>query len=165
MKLNKNGLTIIELIVSIALISMVMLFIYRLLGDITFEKENDYIATANQRQRIEIIDYIESEFENYEITMDYGILSSNKLQIDNHIFVSVETSKITVYSLTNASKVRTWEIKGGTLGTISCEEKGLTSKNLIECHIPVYTTNVNNKKNGSIDNNNTLDDIFFSFTY
>jgi len=60
MKLNKKGLTIIELIVSIALISVIMLFMYKLLSDITFERDNDYIATLNHEQRIEIIDNIES---------------------------------------------------------------------------------------------------------
>ena len=56
MKLNNKGVTIIELIVSIALISVVMLFMYRLLADVTFQKDNDYFASVNQEQRIEIID-------------------------------------------------------------------------------------------------------------
>ena len=60
MKLNKKGITIIELIVSVALISVIMLFMYKLLADITFQKENDYFASVNQEQRIEIIDKIET---------------------------------------------------------------------------------------------------------
>ena len=82
----------------------------------------------------------------------------------------------------------TWKIKGGKLGEINCENTlggtttsdnitecksdsyntpivctdnvtSLDSIKITECTIPVYTTNADNSK----DNNNTLDDITFSF--
>ena len=55
----------------------------------------------------------------------------------------------------------TWKIKGGKFEDIECISEGDKTKviQITQCTIPVYTTNVNNKK----DNNNTLDDIIFSF--
>ena len=89
----------------------------------------------------------------------------------------------------NNSIQNTWKIKGGKLGKINCEnskggtntvnnaieckgDKGslnitcpsnaitaLDSIKITECTIPVYTENIDNSK----ENNNTLDDITFSF--
>ena len=59
MKLDNKGISIIELIISISLISVVMLFLYNLLSNVTFEKDDDYFASLNQANRIEIISTIE----------------------------------------------------------------------------------------------------------
>lgn len=156
--MNNKGLTIVELIVSISLISMVMLFLYRMIGDITFEKDNDYIATLNQEQRIEIIDAIEMAFEKADaVTILYEeIFSGYIVKIENNSII-VETP-----SDNGASNITKWEIKGGTLGEKSCfNTEYIDGYKLVQCTIPVYTTNTKNSE----ENNNTLDDITYSYMY
>ena len=74
MKLNKKGFTLIELIVSITLISVIMVFMFSLLSDVTFEKDNEYFASKNQEIRLEMINIISKAARyNYDIddTKDY----------------------------------------------------------------------------------------------
>jgi len=166
MKLNKKGLTIIELIVSIALISVIMLFMYKLLSDITFERDNDYIATLNHEQRIEIIDNIESVLNDNNAGITSYSATGKTLRItyngSSRSVVSVISGNKTLvlYNINGSVKNR-WNIKGGTLGTISCESESYLEDTLLSCHIPIYTTSVDNK----VNNNNTLDDIYFSVMY
>ena len=42
MKLNNKGVTIVELLVSLALLSVVLMFLYNLLSNVTFEKNTDF---------------------------------------------------------------------------------------------------------------------------
>ena len=188
MKLNNKGVTIVELLVSLALLSVVLMFLYNLLSNVTFEKNTDFIANSNQANRIDIINTIESNLildNNIEIDIDYTndkelILKGTK----NYKIVITENTL--AYSV-NDTIQNTWKIKGGKLGKIKCKTKsgtnrdsnvrectsnkgslnitcvdnlsGLDSIKITECTIPVYTDNVDNTK----DNNNTLDDIIFSF--
>ena len=164
---NKKGITIIELIVSISLISMVMMFMYRLLADVTFQKEDDFIATVNQEQRIEIMNTVHKT-----IGMDRTV--SNFIQQDKKIIfytthseycLEVNNSKIIFKICSEDKPLNEWNIKGGTLSKPTCKTTELTEEYLTECTIKVYTENINNKMLGSIDNNNTLDDLVFSFKY
>lgn len=190
MKLNNKGVTIIELLVSVALLSVVLMFLYNLLSSVTFEKDNDFIANSNQANRIDIINTIESDLildNNIEIT---SIDDKNLFLKGNQNYkIVINNDENTLAYYVNDSIQNTWKIKGATLGNINCNKtKGgtntsndvtecsdnpinnrsschkLTSSQMdsikiTECTIPVYTKNVNNTK----DNNNTLDDIIFSF--
>ena len=173
MKLNNKGVTIVELLVSLALLSVVLMFLYNLLSNVTFEKNTDFIANSNQANRIDIINTIEND-----------LILDNNIEIDKIII-----TENTLAYYVNDSIQNTWKIKGGKLGKINCEnskggtntvdnateckgDKGslnitcpsnvitaLDSIKITECTIPVYTENVDNSK----ENNNTLDDITFSF--
>ena len=60
-----------ELLVSLALLSVVLMFLYNLLSNVTFEKNTDFIANSNQANRIDIINTIENDLildNNIEIT-------------------------------------------------------------------------------------------------
>ena len=73
MKLNNKGVTIVELLVSLALLSVVLMFLYNLLSNVTFEKNTDFIANSNQANRIDIINTIENDLildNNIEIDTD-----------------------------------------------------------------------------------------------
>lgn len=173
MKLNNKGLTIIELIVSIALISVIMLFMYKLLSDITFERENDYIATLNQEQRIEMIDKIETYLTDYGDTITNYLIINNSLYLFNE--QNVMASKVLSYNnnvlslykkdddlISNNDKLANqWELKGGTFGKLICTKINELDITMAQCHLPIYTTSTNNQEN----NNNTLDDIYFSLMY
>lgn len=192
MKLNNKGVTIIELLVSVALLSVVLMFLYNLLSSVTFEKDNDFIANSNQANRIDIINTIESDLildNNIEIDKNKDNILILKGTMKGTTTYKIVITENTLAYYVNDSIQNTWNIKGATLGNINCNKtKGGTNtsndvtecsdnpiKNRSSCHkltssqmdsikitectIPVYTKNVNNTK----DNNNTLDDIIFSF--
>ena len=171
-KLNKNGFTLVELIVSVALISVLLLFMYSLLANITFENDDDFIATKNQSLRIDIIKTIENNILNNPDITSFKVCNSNKMDFYyrngatirlkiSDATISLETKGSTSSSWTTVNK---WVMRGATLGQLTCEG----NYNVHTCTIPVYTTNSNNKKytynSNDIDNNNTLDDITFTFT-
>lgn len=169
MKLNKKGISIIELIVSIALMSVVMLFLYNLLSNVTFEKDDDYFASLNQANRIEIISTIENDMI-CDNTVEFMGIVDNSSTSQTLTLKGTKTYKITTnksgndYKITyeNGTNRQTWTIKGGKFGKINCSNKlgdGIIETNVTQCIIPIYTTNINDKE----DNNNTLDDIIFTF--
>lgn len=195
MKLNNKGVTIVELLVSMALLSVILMFLYNLLSNVTFEKNSDFIASANQANRIDIIMTIEDD-----LLKDNNVIIVSKSNNDLKLKGTLKKYRITLvdnnlaYYVSELSRdnwqiQNTWKIKNGTLGKIDCgntnmsslesnvnasecksgsANSNLTCRDVInsyesivitECKIPVYTTNVNNTQ----DNNNTLDDIIFSF--
>lgn len=163
MKLNNKGVTIIELLVSVALVSVVLMFLYNLLSNVTFEKTTDFIASTNQANRIDIITTIENDLIlDNDVELVESQTTSRKVVMKGkngqyQIIITDDTLKYSVKGVLQ----NTWKIKGGKFGDIKCISEGNKTKviQITQCTIPVYTTNVNNKK----DNNNTLDDIIFSF--
>lgn len=163
MKLNNKGVTIIELLVSVALVSVVLMFLYNLLSNVTFEKTTDFIASTNQANRIDIITTIENDLIlDNDVELVDSQTTSRKVVMKgkNGQYQIVITDDTLKYSVKGVLQ-NTWKIKGGKFGDIECISEGDKTKviQITQCTIPVYTTNVNNKK----DNNNTLDDIIFSF--
>ena len=179
-KLNNKGLTITELLVSVALVSVVMLFLYRMLADVTFQKDNDFFASNNQEQRIEIIDKIERLINADETNISgYVVDNGGKRIVINaaHKTIAIElTSDASLWILDGVSVKYQWRLNGAkftAINPIDCEsiadDSGHFNKTLVECKIRVSTTNTNNniKDIGGkiVNNNNTLDDIEFSFMY
>ena len=48
MKLNNKGMTLVELLISIALIGIVLTFLFQMLNDLHLETENNNYAYNNQ---------------------------------------------------------------------------------------------------------------------
>ena len=189
MKLNNKGVTIVELLVSLALLSVVLMFLYNLLSNVTFEKNTDFIANANQANRIDIINTIEHDLLNdNDISIDESQTKVTRLVLKGTKNYVISITENTLAYYVNNDIQNTWKIKGGKLGEINCENtlggtttsdnvtecksdsyntpivctdnlNALDSIKITECTIPVYTTNVDNSK----ETNNTLDDITFSF--
>lgn len=192
MKINNKGVTIVELLVSLALLSVVLMFLYNLLSNITFEKNTDFIANSNQANRIDIINTIETDLildNNIEIDKNKDNILILKGTMKGTTTYKIVITENTLAYYVNDSIQNTWKIKGATLGNINCNKtKGGTNTSndvtecsdnpinnpsscrklsssqmdsikITECTIPVYTENVDNSK----ENNNTLDDITFSF--
>lgn len=177
MKLNKKGISIVELIVSIGLMSVVMIFLYNLLSNVTFEKDDDYIASLNQANRIEIISTIENDlicdntvtYDAYRDIIDNNISDPSQgqtLTLHGSKTYTITTFKDSdnKYKITynSGGTIQTWTIKGGSYGKIVCKKNNDPHPYetvVTQCTIPIYTTNINNKEK----NNNTLDDIIFTF--
>ncbi|MDD5865684.1 MAG: prepilin-type N-terminal cleavage/methylation domain-containing protein [bacterium] len=164
MKLNNKGISIIELIISISLISVVMLFLYNLLSNVTFEKDDDYFASLNQANRIEIISNIEDTLMCYSIN-SYEIKGDNELKLkyaDNESFiVNIDRTNNKVSFNKGTTTIGKWTIKNASIGEITCNDvgDGIVTTKYTQCTIPIYTTNINDIEN----NNNTIDDITFTF--
>ena len=139
MKLNNKGVTIIELLVSVALLSVVLMFLYNLLSSVTFEKDNDFIANSNQANRIDIINTIESDLildNNIEIDKNKDNILILKGTMKGTTTYKIVITENTLAYYVNDSIQNTWKIKGATLGNINCNKtKGgtNTSNDVTEC--------------------------------
>ena len=66
--MNKKGFTLIEVIVSIGLISIVMLLLFQLLLDIQYESNHTSYAKANQVNRATVIETVQKDLMNNTLT-------------------------------------------------------------------------------------------------
>ena len=85
-KLNNKGMTLIELIVSVALISILMIFMYKLISDVKYEKKENDKITDNLIKISEI-----------EVTVQEFLLSRDIYRI------SVSNSSINFYSILDSN--------------------------------------------------------------
>lgn len=117
---KKNGFTMMELMVSIAIIAVVMVFLVRLLVDIRYDKTNELYDTANQINRAEIIKTIEEDFLNLRLigVTDTGSTNSMlKIQLTREdkskgeIIVSEEEQKTYLSYINCAGKKRKWKLE------------------------------------------------------
>ena len=79
--LNKKGTTLAEVIISIALISVVLVFMIRLLIDLNNMETNTNFASANQMTRAEIIRMIGNDLNDLELTQVIDTSTENNLSI------------------------------------------------------------------------------------
>lgn len=184
-KNNKKGITVVELIVTIALISVIMLFIFSLLSNITFESDNEYIAIVDRTTRGDMIRTINDTINSYneekdtpdEKIQDFELEANNKkvnIKDKNNVIYSVtiesDNKTATFKNEASGEVIQKWEMKTGTFDSISCKKAEGDDRIILlltTCNIKVFTNNINNKEltiNGNkIDNNNVLDDITFTY--
>ena len=110
--MNNKGSTLLELIISIALISVILVFMVRLLVDLNDSETNNKYAKKNQVIRAEILRTIENDLQNKIIT-DIRDNSTTSNLIITFIFDCNKESNINVlkdkltYKNTDG-KTRTW---------------------------------------------------------
>ena len=75
---KKRGFTIIEIIISVALISVVMLFLFQLLTDVEFEATHPMYAKENQVVRVSVMRSVQQDVYNMSLK---SIDSTNKRRI------------------------------------------------------------------------------------
>ena len=166
MKINNKGLSLIEIIVSIALIATVTLFMYRLLADVTFQKNNEYFASLNQETKVEILQYIKEHY-------DYNVIDTINCNANNTSCTLEYSNDVKEYPLTlslqessgkwylvfeeDNTVIKKWylsQINGGKI----LYKNNENDSGMIHVNIELYTNNFDNNEN----NNNTLDDICFT---
>ncbi len=124
--MNKKGITLIEIIISVSLISVVMLFLFRLLTDMQYEEDHASFAKENQLIRTEVIKKVQDDFMNLDLKN--ASLSGDKRTItftfkDN----STKTLSLNDRSI-NYNNEQTWNLEGNEstkidLSKISLEKK------------------------------------------
>ena len=100
--LNKKGMTLLEFVISIALISVVMLFLFSLLNDIQYESKHSSYAKDFLVSRATIIKDVEEDILNNNITnvmqvsAGEGKVNLNFFRDDTSLMsIEVESKKIT----------------------------------------------------------------------
>lgn len=164
-KMNNKGSTLLELIISIALISVILVFMVRLLVDLNDSETNNKYAKKNQVIRAEILRTIENDLQNKIITdirdnsTTSNLIITFKFNDNKESNINVLKDKLT-YKNTDG-KTRTWTLKEGYFDITQSPVDFSQDENIYSLiiDIPVYTTNEFNTKN----NNNLLDDILVSY--
>lgn len=95
--MNKKGVTLVEVVISVGLIALVMLFLFNLLIDMQYEESHSSMAKENQLNRAAIIktlqtDFMELNLKNAQrnIYENYGVIlfefqnGSKSLQVTNN---------------------------------------------------------------------------------
>ena len=101
--LNKKGMTLLEIVISIALISVVMLFLFSLLNDIQYESKHSSYAKDFLVSRATIIKDVEEDILNNNITNVMQVnVDANKTTLNffvgsdpSNMNLEVESKKIT----------------------------------------------------------------------
>ncbi len=101
--LNKKGMTLLEIVISIALISIVMLFLFSLLNDIQYESKHTSYAKDFLVSRATIIKDVEEDILNNNITNVMQVnVDANKTTLNffvgsnpSNMNLEVERKKIT----------------------------------------------------------------------
>lgn len=164
-KMNNKGSTLLELIISIALISVILVFMVRLLVDLNDSETNNKYAKKNQVIRAEILRTIENDLQNKIITnirdnsTTSNLIITFKFDGNKESNINVLKDKLT-YKNTDG-KTRTWTLKEGYFDITQSPVDFNQDENIYSLiiDIQVYTTNEFNTKN----NNNLLDDILVSY--
>lgn len=169
--MNKKGTTLAELIISIALISVVLLFMIKLLIDLNDAEANNTYAKDNQINRAEILRMIGNDLNNKNIASINDSGSNETKLVINIEFTDRTSSKIEaeekkIKYTDSDGKNRTWNIEGGTIYTKKAnvyymKDNNDSGKNYysLSIDIEIHTTNEKNK----LCNNNTLDDIIINY--
>jgi prepilin-type N-terminal cleavage/methylation domain-containing protein len=114
MKLNNKGMTLVELIVSIGLLSIIMAFLFKIILDVKYEKDLSGFADNNQINRTEIIKTIQTDLLTYELR-NYDIMSNNLIRYtfslgDRDLRISPDRKALTYSSIVDG-RTRKWSIK------------------------------------------------------
>lgn len=185
--MNKKGFTMTELIVSIAIIAVVMIFLVNLLVDIRYDKKNELYDTKNQINRAEIIKTIQNDLDGKIITDITDESDSNYLVVNirtdddnsphiikadsNHIYYT-SNNKITKWSLeknNDETYIKTSDVKLKVIKCSKTEDPKLkTDDSEIKCdsndkiiiiNIPIIVDKSKLREN----NDSQMDNIILTF--
>lgn len=173
MKLNNRGSSLLELIVSIALMSIILVFMTKLVVDVNNMDTNNTYAKDNQLNRAEIIRMIENDITNKDIKSISDSNSSSDTLIIRFTFSDNKQATISASSQTftytsSDGTTRKWTIEDATIDTSKAwvyygedASKSDSSNEYYSFTIDIEIHTTNEKNNAT--NNNTLDDIIISY--
>lgn len=185
--MDKKGFTMTELMVSIAVIAVVMVFLVKMLIDVRYDNRNELYDTKNQINRAEIIKTIQNDLDKKVITSinDSGS-ADNKLAInintDSNTSATIEAvtqdgEEYIKYKSTSNKNYK-WMIERNNketyikkndivLSVIECSNEGKTEKEpncdtqdkIIRINIPIIIDNSTLRR----DNDSQMDNIILTF--
>ena len=112
--MNKKGVTLVEVVVSVGLIALVMLFLFNLLIDMQYEESHNSMAKENQLERATMIKTIETDF------MELKLQNATKNIYENYgeVLLEFQSGSKTIQVVENKISYRSgsnieeaWKIK------------------------------------------------------
>lgn len=184
MKLNKKGMTLMELLISIVLVGIVLTFLLQLLNDLENETENNNYAYNNQVNRTDVIYTVEKDLLKYTLLGVEDASSNGKIIIKFHYLKNdgVQTAILTSDTKTYNDELGdektkyyfrytsydnekySWEMKGATIdtcGNFTYYINSSSSNYYFKINIPLYNSTYHERNNK--DKNNAVDDIEISY--
>ncbi len=178
---NKKGITLIELLVTLLLVSIVVVFIYRLILNVNSQTTNPEFAMSNQTIRTEIIRTVEADLVSHDITK-LEVVQQDEDNNYNPSIYFVEKDKKSVLSIIDeksiqytsfAGQTQRWEVVDCFINFDPSEEgekSGIVySQNGVGNSTAAVTVNIvisnENEHNSGLteENNNLKDDILISY--
>ena len=162
--LNKKGTSIIELIISIALLAIILTFMLKLLVDLNNVRTNSKFAKDNQIIRSEIIRTIENDIKNKTITNITSTRNGNNIRLTFMFTTGSSIIDITPTTLSykkTDGKSRKWTMNDCKLYTSKIFLNKISSNNSCSFIMNIQVHTSNNENNYS--RNNPLDDIQISY--
>ena len=174
-RLNNKGMTLTEVLVSIVLLGVVMIFAYGIVNQLIYVKNSNATAVDNQINRALIIDTIQNDLVVYGLS--YTTMLTEGFSVSKDVNTNMIIFKMTTYRgasyiyLTKNELVykdftgreNKWTLKGAFSTTdLPLEDyymfsfDGTAGTATIRIKIPIYT---NNPANDGNPNNNINDDI------
>ncbi len=184
MKLNNKGMSLLELLVSIVLISIVLTFLFSLLNDLKNETNNNNFAFNNQVNRVEIIKTIEDDLTTYPLVgiKDKSIDGNIKLEFDFLVGGNIVTTELSSSIKTTQNSLgedeknyylkyinykkesSSWELKDATLdpcGMFTYYVDNLSNSYYFKIDFYLYNKIENSQNNK--EKNNVVDDIEITY--
>ena len=169
--MKKKGFTMVELMVSVAVIAVVMVFLVNLLLDVKYDFTNELYNTSNQINRAEIIKTVHEDFNGKMLTnITTTGSTTDKLVLNlesnnGEATLTVNSDNSVAYKPTNASSTKKWKLEKLNSETyiqkvdIPYQITKAGDDYLVEVNIPVIIDNSALRKN----NDNKLDNIILVF--
>jgi len=189
MKLNNKGMTLVELLISIALIGIVLTFLFQMLNDLHLETENNNYAYNNQINWTDTIYTIQKDLKKYTLTGIEDASTGDNIIIKFYFsgkttpaILQSDYDEYTEYSeLGDEFEVTkkkyylrytsfdqeeySWEMKGAEINPCAnfVYYKDNNSKYYyFKINIPIYNNPLNERNNK--DRNNAVDDIEITYS-
>lgn len=184
MKLNNKGMTLMELLVSIVLVGIVLVFLLQLLTDLEHETENNNYAYNNQVNRTDAIYTIEKDLQKYNLVGIEDASADGNLILKFYYISGNDTKTVTLKSDSNEytdelGDIRTkyylrytsysgeqysWEMKGAQIdvcATFNYYVDNNSNSYYFKINIPLYNSVYHERNNK--DKNNAVDDIEITY--
>lgn len=184
MKLNNKGMTLMELLISIALVGLVLTFLLQMLNDLEHETDNNNYAYNNQVNRTDVVYTIEKDLQKYNLLGIEDASTNGNIIIKFHYIKNNSTTTATLTSAKNEYKDElgdtkekyyfrytsysgekySWEMKGATIdtcGTFKYYIDNTSNSYYFRINIPLYNSVYHERNNE--DKNNAVDDIEITY--
>lgn len=146
--MKKKGFTIIEIIVSVGLISIVMLLLFQLLTDMEYQDNHASFAKENQVNRATVIRNVQNDLMNNKLLTASVINQSNSKEIDLQFETFSRT--IIVFKDRIAYNNEVWMLETGNDDAYFALDRISVTTSLNTC---VYILNVDVNGDGKCDYN------------
>lgn len=163
--LNKKGSSLVELVISIALMSIVLVFMMKLLVDLNNTETNNSYANKNEIIRSEIIKMINNDLNSNDLKSISDTSTDNELiltfSFNNNTSSKLNVKSDTITYKTSDNNTRKWTLKESQAYPKCAKVTKSIDDNIyvFEIDIEIHT---NNDLNNEL-NNNILDDILISY--